>query len=758
MSNSVVETERNSASETPLWEKTKENSAPLERGRNVSKIEESLATDDKTKFRQVRHFEELVKRTEESEGKGLEVSEDEDVLVHWLSYIKYYQDTFASDTKNQFLLLERCFRAMCVVKRYANDPRFIRVCCIYAERTSRARDIFNHMYQQKIGVGVALFWAAWAFVAEKEKDFAFAEKIFEKAIRKEAQPIKYLLQRQKQFQRRMSRHWLNSTRNEEELVDEVEAMEQQSQRDILGGLSAEAIRRNDRSRSSGGSMPTFTIRSDIPTRGGSKNNGNGTSTAAGFSIYSEENNENLEFPPDRAFVSQSTRVLEREQDRRKENTLAPERWNERGSLMSSSRTGSRSRTPAMPTAAPTAFAVYVDEDCAAKIKKDEEARSQQQERHRRGRDDRTFRERKAGERESAAELLENDPLRYVRDPSRIASDRTAIEDISRKPSKSKSNFSKGTKSSVGFCQNLLKNSLGGEQSFEEARAAAGCFALASASSNFNHMAIEEEQQSSMSIDGSMDLVSMGEYSQQSSAVSSIARQLPSNVRVTPRNASTTSSTVDGQGTINSLAEVRAEPTINTQLALKELSIMFSSPAYGPGDSQCLDRSGGLGPILNESGASESAVYEDGHLPAHLDPNSSFAAVDVHQSPPKRAFGKPLKHKEAEARRDTGFSIHCDTAGETSQNSSASTSELPLQLFTEQNKENAIARTASFTVFQDPSPASKSDSETLSSPRQEQEDTAALPCVDELLSPASGDNSNDETLASLSEVNELLADM
>lgn len=74
------------------------------------------------------------------------------------------------------------------------------------------QDLFKHWYEQKVGSKVALFWLAWAWVAERKGDYAFCEQIYKKAISEQAVPLELLKQRQEQFQRRMSRHRLNATR------------------------------------------------------------------------------------------------------------------------------------------------------------------------------------------------------------------------------------------------------------------------------------------------------------------------------------------------------------------------------------------------------------------------------------------------------------------------------------------------------------------------------------------------------------------
>jgi hypothetical protein len=65
------------------------------------------------------------------------------------------------------------------------------------------------MYTNKIGVKHALFWIAWAFVAEKQANVKFADQVFLKGQKYLAEPKDLLSLRYHQFQRRMTRKFLN---------------------------------------------------------------------------------------------------------------------------------------------------------------------------------------------------------------------------------------------------------------------------------------------------------------------------------------------------------------------------------------------------------------------------------------------------------------------------------------------------------------------------------------------------------------------
>ena len=538
---------------TPLWERSKENAAPLERGRSLQKLEKALESSDRSKHEQELQLHERLVRP--SEAEDYEDGTDEDPLIPWLSYIKFHQDSFPSDKHGEFLLLERCFRALAKHSRYANDVRFVRVCCKYADQTERPLEVFQYLYQQKIGGDLALFWMVWAFVAEKQEDYRLAQKIFDKGLRREAQPLNKLQERHRQFQRRMSRYWLNATTDEDD---------EKGGRGVLGGLSEDNVRRNQRAPR--GPTSTFSVRSN-----NSRGSQNSNNRANGFAIFVDENNEN-----DASFMDRPVaidRTLEREQDRKKENTLAAESWNQRGAYVPAY-SGSKHRSSSSSQAA---FAVHVDEGCLIQHEQQAHAQREHENRHRRTRDERTFQERSAL---SVGEQLSKDPLRYVRDPSQLQSDRRVQPLQPQKPQAKKKGPSKPAYNTA-----LLKDAQGREQSFEEARAAASCYQFTQLPVINLLQTVVTPNDSAMSLDESMD-TSM--VSKNDSAASHPGMPPPrplADVRVcqssldgsqaTPRNLSSASSTVDEA---HAVGAKNAEPTINTQLAMKELSMMFSSPA------------------------------------------------------------------------------------------------------------------------------------------------------------------------------------
>jgi len=574
------------------WEAQKENAAPLERGRNVSSFGLRQSGIDKKELEEkLRNYEALVGPSEDQKVKKME----NDPLAHWLSYIKFYQNSFPSDTRENFLIIERCVRALIKMKQYSNDDRFVSVCAKYADKTKDPGQVFKYIHQQKVGAHTALFWIAWAFVAEKDNDFPFAEQIFKKGISKNAEPLQMLKLRHQQFQRRMSRHWLNSSKTSDQLNDEYESGEQnRSSRSTLGGIPRDRLRRNDRSQrrvNHGSSENPLARRQNTARRPPGNNKNSSTINNRGsFNIFVEEEGENA-YNLDQQFSENERATIARESDRRKENTIAAERWNERGGMQSSypktTASTSRSKGP-MP-----AFSVFVDEECAAQNERQKKEQQNQMDRQRQVRDERTFKERDS---EGMAEKLFRNPVRYLKDPNRLQSENVAL--LQRRDDHKTEKPKNERKSRAGFTKRLLKNENGEEQCFEEARARASTYTtMVDSSNNFNLLqnTVKTDQSSQMDLDDGGVII---DISMTESMSNTEGNRLFDHVdgsfgvglnQTAISHASSTANEIDLVGV--GLHGKQEEETINTKFAMRELSMMFSSPAFGvASDRRRLDHS------------------------------------------------------------------------------------------------------------------------------------------------------------------------
>ncbi len=206
-----------------------------------------------------------------------------------------------------------------------------------------------------------------------------------------------------------------------------------------------------------------------------------------------------------------------------------------------------------------------------------------------------------------AEKIFRDPTRYLKDPNRYKSEIVSENRTSEEQGAEKGKGER--KSRAGFNKRLLKDERGKEQCFEEARAKAGAYKeLRGSSMNFNelHRAVNLNQSSKMSFasdrDTSID-ISMSEsvsgfvhYSTETTEplgnkgfqAKDNGKKLFQNLdesfgaglnQTAISHASSTVNEID-VACGDALGKKQEDETINTKFAMRELSMMFSSPALG----------------------------------------------------------------------------------------------------------------------------------------------------------------------------------
>jgi hypothetical protein len=131
--------------------------------------------------------------------------DDDDPIIHWMSYIDYMKRTFPSNERALFSTYKRCVQSLTHHLRYKHDQRFVRICIIYADRSENTLEQFEQLYRIKVGVKTAMLWMTWAWVAEKKGEYKLAETIFRKALEKKVEPVNVVVERFDQFRRRMDR-------------------------------------------------------------------------------------------------------------------------------------------------------------------------------------------------------------------------------------------------------------------------------------------------------------------------------------------------------------------------------------------------------------------------------------------------------------------------------------------------------------------------------------------------------------------------
>lgn len=186
-------------SPAPAWETSKENVAPLARGRNTGVLTTALGSSKADTERSRVAHEEAVREAMAGSGPHAE-----DALAAWVSYVKWILGAYPPGDELLVGVVEGACRRFVGEERYRNDIRFVRLWVRYADLRKDALDVFSYMKTKGIGELSALFYEAWATTLEFKKQFDKADQVYLLGIEKDAQPATRLIQRQREYYARMA--------------------------------------------------------------------------------------------------------------------------------------------------------------------------------------------------------------------------------------------------------------------------------------------------------------------------------------------------------------------------------------------------------------------------------------------------------------------------------------------------------------------------------------------------------------------------
>ena len=236
--------------ESSEWENSKENIAPVKSGRSIKGLGGARGglSNKPVIGKELGEMEEE-KRFERDIAAAMSKPESNDraqeILSAYLAYYKYVKRTYASSHDKTRAVLERATNELKDIEVVKNNEMYVKLWIELADMSRTPSETFGFMQANKIGEKVALFYIAWAFVAEKADKFDVTEKIFKKAIKHQAEPRKMLQSRFQQFQRRMiSRIRDGEIAVSREEKDNVVQASCAGSREALTELSRSATRRN----------------------------------------------------------------------------------------------------------------------------------------------------------------------------------------------------------------------------------------------------------------------------------------------------------------------------------------------------------------------------------------------------------------------------------------------------------------------------------------------------------------------------------
>eukprot|EP01031_Cornospumella_fuschlensis_P026135 gene26135-31558_t len=190
--------------EVPNWEAAKENVLPAKRGRTVKGLKDITVLKCSTEA------QESDKENERFKQRLSQCHDLNEKLDIYVMYVKWARDNFPNEASKEKKVLEMFTKEYTGKTEFYNDVRLVKLWIEYADKVRDQAETFSFMYTNKIGERLSLFYVAWAFVAEKDANMKAADTIFQKGIKRLAEPKDILVKRYHQFQRRLARQFINS--------------------------------------------------------------------------------------------------------------------------------------------------------------------------------------------------------------------------------------------------------------------------------------------------------------------------------------------------------------------------------------------------------------------------------------------------------------------------------------------------------------------------------------------------------------------
>eukprot|EP00916_Digyalum_oweni_P005859 GHVL01010153.1.p1 GENE.GHVL01010153.1~~GHVL01010153.1.p1 ORF type:complete len:597 (+),score=149.80 GHVL01010153.1:119-1909(+) len=192
------------ALDASLIEDFKENLCPVRRGRPAAALAAKLSSNDKAPASAASARKDISNQIRGFEEK-LSMPPHNNNLQLWREYINWLKNYCPTEAKRTQLLnvLERTVNKFVADPRYASDDTYISVWLDYCSMLNDSTDVFKYLWNKKIGVDRAIFYAGWATVLEERHQFTHAHEVYEMGLFAQAEPSAQLQHRFERFLIRM---------------------------------------------------------------------------------------------------------------------------------------------------------------------------------------------------------------------------------------------------------------------------------------------------------------------------------------------------------------------------------------------------------------------------------------------------------------------------------------------------------------------------------------------------------------------------
>ncbi|KAF9940866.1 hypothetical protein BGZ67_006528 [Mortierella alpina] len=179
-------------------EHEKENIQPIKEGRSAQALARLFEA------RPVDRVQELAVQRRQFQDELEQIEDLDDPMDVYARFVKWtmenYPQSAAQGHDSQLMpLLEQAYEMFKGDPIYRNDPRFVKLLMLYAEKVESPLDVFKYMEANGIGSEIAVYYQEYADYLESREEYDKAKDIFLLGINRRARPLGRLKKQYEDF-------------------------------------------------------------------------------------------------------------------------------------------------------------------------------------------------------------------------------------------------------------------------------------------------------------------------------------------------------------------------------------------------------------------------------------------------------------------------------------------------------------------------------------------------------------------------------
>ncbi|KAF9189432.1 hypothetical protein BGZ51_009608 [Haplosporangium sp. Z 767] len=198
-------------------EREKENIQPLRQGRSAQALSRLFNIEP------AQREQELTRQREQFLEELEQIDDMDDPLDVYVRFVKWTIENYPTSTarghdSKLMPILEQAFQTFKDISGCKNDPRFIRLLVLYAEKGETPLDVYRYMESNDIGSEISMYYHEYAGYLESQGEFDMAKDVYTLGVNRRARPLGKL---KKQLEEFLEREKVYLEMQERERMNEI---------------------------------------------------------------------------------------------------------------------------------------------------------------------------------------------------------------------------------------------------------------------------------------------------------------------------------------------------------------------------------------------------------------------------------------------------------------------------------------------------------------------------------------------------------